>query len=83
MVRQKNAISFRFATKFETLLALGKFKPLGPSTISSLALRDAASELAEPIYFLLNKFIKQKHSLLNSKEPTSLHFLKKKTLVNL
>ena len=40
------------------LLALGKFKPLGPSTIPSWALRDAASELAEPICFLLNEFIK-------------------------
>ena len=61
MVRQKNTFSFRFVTKFEclkTLLALGKFKPLGPSTIPSWALRDAASELAEPICFLLNEFIK-------------------------
>ena len=31
---------------------------MGPSTIPSLALRDAASELAEPICFLLNEFIK-------------------------
>ena len=61
MVRQKNTFSFRFVNKFEclkTLLALGKFKPLGPSTIPSWALRDAASELAEPICFLLNEFIK-------------------------
>ena len=61
MVRQKNTFSFRFVTKFEclkTLLALGKFKPLGLSTIPSWALRDAASELAEPICFLLNEFIK-------------------------
>ena len=61
MVRQKNTFSFRFVTKFEclkTLLALGKFKPMGPSTIPSWALRDAAKELAEPICFLLNEFIK-------------------------
>ena len=59
----KNNFSFRFVTKFEcfqTLLALGKFKSLGPSTIHSVTLRDAASELAKPISicFLLNVFIK-------------------------
>ena len=61
MVRQKITFSFRFATKFEclkTLLALGEFKPLGPSNIPSWALQDAASELAEIICFLLNEFLK-------------------------
>ena len=60
MVRQKTPFLLD-VTKFEclkTLLALGKFKPLGPSTIPSRALRDAASELAGPICFLLNEFIK-------------------------
>ena len=42
----------------KTLLALGKFTPLGPSTIPSWALRDAASELPEPICFLLNENMK-------------------------
>ena len=61
MVKQKIAFSFSLVTKFEclkALLALGKFEPLGPSTFPSWALRDAASELAEPICFLLNEFIK-------------------------
>ena len=84
MFRKKNTFCFRFVVKIEclkTFLALEKLKPLGPSTIPSRALRDAASELAEPICFLLNEFIKEKHSLQISKEPTSVHFLKKETLM--
>ena len=61
MLRRENNFSFRFVTKIEclkTIPALGKFTPLGHSTIPSWALRDAASELAKPISFLLNESIK-------------------------
>ena len=58
MVRQKKTFSFRFVTKFECLKTLPAIGKLKPSTIPSLALRGAASELAELICFLLNEFIK-------------------------
>ena len=85
MVRRKNTFSFKFLTKFEclkTLLALGNFKPLGPSIIPLWVLRDAASELAEPICFLLNEFIKTETfpAELKRADITPLH-LKKETLI--
>ena len=79
MVRQKITFSFRLDTKFEclkALLALGKFKPLGPSTFPSWALRDAASELAEPICFLLNEYIKTEAFPAELKRADSTPFFK-------
>ena len=62
MVRQKNTFFLKFVAKFECIeevFALGKFKPLDHSSISSWVLLDAASELAGPICFLLNEFVKK------------------------
>ena len=53
---------FRFITKFEclrTIKTLNPNKPLGPTSIPAWALKDGAYQLAEPLTFLINSFIRE------------------------
>ena len=57
-----NMFSFRFFTAFEcrkALIKLNKNKPLVTSTIPAWALKVGAHNLAEPICFFFNGFLKQ------------------------
>ena len=55
------SISFRFVTSHEFLqvhLDLNKDKLLGPSNLPSWALKLGAPELAKPLCFLFNEYLK-------------------------